>query len=64
MRRPEKSYIIWTSQRTGSSYLCRCLQNCKVVGNPDEWLYTESDHPEKLYDKYNCTKPIELQRAI
>ena len=64
MHRPEKSYIIWTSQRTGSTYLCRCLQNCKVAGNPDEWLYAESNHPDKLYEKYNCTKPIELQRAI
>jgi LPS sulfotransferase NodH len=34
-----------------------------VAGNPDEWLYAEPC-PEKLYDKYSCTEPIELQEAI
>jgi len=62
--RPEKSYIIWTSQRTGSTYLCRCLQNCKVAGNPDEWLNTEPNHPEKLFEMYSCSRPAELQRVI
>ncbi|MCD4702598.1 MAG: sulfotransferase [Candidatus Aegiribacteria sp.] len=62
--RPEKSYIIWSSQRTGSTYLCRCLENSRVAGHPNEWLHTKENEPEALYAKYNCNEPCELQEAI
>lgn len=52
------------SQRTGSTYLCRCLQNTGVAGNPNEWLNTFPDHPKALFQKYKANSPAELQKAI
>ena len=31
-------YIICTSQRSGSSFICECLKNSKVAGQPTEYL--------------------------
>jgi LPS sulfotransferase NodH len=64
MCKPSKSYIIWTSQRTGSTYLCKCLLNTDVAGNPDEWLNTYPDHPNALFQKYSVNSPYELQKTV
>lgn len=64
MNRPTKSYIIWYSQRTGSTYLSRCLQNTGVAGNPNDWIDVYPGHPESLYQKYHASTPCELQKAI
>jgi trehalose 2-sulfotransferase len=52
------------SQRTGSTLLCRCLQNTGVAGNPNEWLNTYPVHPKSLYQKYNAKSSAELQSEI
>ena len=36
--RPEKSYSIWFTQRTGSSLLCKALQSTGITGIPRECL--------------------------
>lgn len=36
--RPEKSYTIWFSQRTGSTLLSEALSSTGLAGNPAEWL--------------------------
>ena len=35
---PKLSYTVWFTQRTGSSLLCRLLEDTGVAGVPNEWL--------------------------
>jgi LPS sulfotransferase NodH len=35
---PDTSYMIWFSQRTGSTLLCQALKSTGIAGNPAEWL--------------------------
>ena len=47
--RPEKSYTIWFTQRTGSSLLCKALESTEVAGNPWESLnMNRIDELEKM----------------
>lgn len=53
--RPEKSYTIWFTQRTGSTLLCKALHSTGIAGNPHECLgmnylerYEKSDKPWEL----------------
>lgn len=34
---PTKSYIVWHTQRTGSTLLCTTLEATGIAGNPQEW---------------------------
>jgi LPS sulfotransferase NodH len=34
---PEKSYVVWHTQRTGSTLLCTALERMGIAGKPDEW---------------------------
>lgn len=34
---PTSSYIVWHTQRTGSTLLCTTLEATKVAGHPNEW---------------------------
>lgn len=36
--KPDQSYTIWFSQRTGSTLLSKALESTGVAGNPCEWL--------------------------
>jgi trehalose 2-sulfotransferase len=36
---PTLSYIIWFSQRTGSTLLCKALESTGIAGRPNEWLH-------------------------
>lgn len=36
--RPKLSYTIWSSQRTGSTLLCKALESTGIAGKPNEWL--------------------------
>jgi LPS sulfotransferase NodH len=47
MNSPSKSYIIWFSQRTGSTLLCKALEATNVAGKPGEWLLA-ADMPDLL----------------
>ena len=37
---PERSYIVWFSQRVGSTLLTQALEDTDVAGRPREWLET------------------------
>jgi LPS sulfotransferase NodH len=41
--RPRLSYTIWSSQRTGSTLLCKALEATGIAGNPNEWLIHKPD---------------------
>lgn len=34
---PARSYVVWHTQRTGSTLLCTTLEATKVAGHPEEW---------------------------
>lgn len=36
--KPKRSYTIWFAQRTGSTLLCKALEDTKAAGKPNEWL--------------------------
>jgi trehalose 2-sulfotransferase len=37
---PRLSFTIWFTQRTGSTLLCRALEETQIAGVPREWLHT------------------------
>lgn len=54
--KPNKSYIIWFSQRTGSSLLNKTLENINIAGKPNEWLtkstFANMENPEKSLQEF------------
>lgn len=50
--RPLSSYVVWHTQRTGSSLLCAALEATGVAGHPEEWpedlLQDESVDAEEI----------------
>jgi LPS sulfotransferase NodH len=42
-RHPKKIYIVASSYRSGSTYLCQCLWETGVMGAPWEYLHYEND---------------------
>ena len=61
--KPEKSYIIWFRQRTGSTLLCKFLEETKVAGHPGEWLgefYVNHD----LFSLHACSDLTALQNKF
>jgi LPS sulfotransferase NodH len=60
--RPELSYTIWFSQRTGSTLLCQALESTGVAGRPGELLHA-ADLPA-LYERHEARTPAELRARI
>ena len=60
--RPILSYIIWFSQRTGSTLLCQALASTGIAGKPQEWL-----HDPETFDlcrRYKVGTPEALQKTL
>jgi trehalose 2-sulfotransferase len=55
--KPRLAYTIWFTQRTGSTLLCKALEETQIAGIPHEWLYTW------LYDQ-QAKDPAELQMRL
>jgi LPS sulfotransferase NodH len=55
--KPSLSYTIWFTQRTGSTLLCKALEETHIAGVPHEWLYT-------WLDDQHVTDPAELQLRL
>ena len=54
--KPNKSYTIWFSVRTGSTLLCKALESTRVAGIPNEWLLT---------GQYNANNnPYDIQQEL
>lgn len=58
-----KSYIIWMTQRNGSTLLCKALETLGFAGKPREWFLDYYDNPD-LFKIYNCKTLDELQKKI
>lgn len=60
--KPQLSYTIWFSQRTGSTLLCKGLASTGIVGNPSEWLYKNNNLD--FLTHYQVNNYTELQNKI
>lgn len=58
--RPQSSYTIWFSQRTGSTLLCKALESTGIAGRPREWF----NCPPSLLSTYRKTDHAELQEYL
>jgi trehalose 2-sulfotransferase len=57
--KPNLSYTIWFSQRTGSTLLCRALEATGIAGKPGEHLYKQN-----LLQEYNAPSAAEFQQHV
>ena len=62
MNSPSKSYIIWFSQRTGSTLLGKALEATNVAGKPGEWLLA-ADMPD-LLERHRVDTPEALRQKL
>jgi trehalose 2-sulfotransferase len=60
--KPKQSYIIWFSQRTGSTVLGRALEDTGIAGRPQEWLLEYDTYD--LHAKYGIDDPAALQEKL
>lgn len=60
--RPTLSYIIWFSQRTGSTLLCKALESTGIAGKPREWLHDPETFD--LFRTYKVNTPEALQQKL
>ena len=58
---PTQSYVIWFSQRVGSTVLTQALEDLGVAGRPREWL---NDDGAGLYAKFGVADGPELRHAL
>ena len=59
---PTQSYVIWFSQRVGSTVLTQTLEDTGIAGRPREWFH---DHTGAgLLAKYGATNAFDLREAL
>ena len=58
--KPQLSYTIWFSQRTGSALLGKALEDTEIAGKPREWFNCKPD----LLDDFHQTNHAELQEYL
>ena len=55
--KPEISYTIWFTQRTGSTLLCKALESTGIAGQPEEIPHvTEKKELLQAFDAANSNK--------
>src|SRR5256885_8547578 len=65
--RPQQSYLIWFSQRVGSTVLTQTLEDIGIAGRPREWL---NDDSGGLLAKFGATNAgavpdsVEIEVAV
>jgi trehalose 2-sulfotransferase len=58
--KPERSYTIWFTQRTGSTLLCQMLESTGIAGVPREWF----NCPPDLLTTFKKADHAELQEYL
>jgi LPS sulfotransferase NodH len=58
--KPNLSYTIWFSQRTGSTLLCKALEATGVAGLPNEWFNCQPD----LLKDFKLPNHAELEKYL
>ena len=56
---PRQSYLIWFSQRVGSTMLTQALEDSGIAGRPREWL--EDPAGRGLAAKYGVRDAMQLR---
>ncbi len=64
MKTPTRSYRIWFSQRSGSTLLCKALEQTTIAGKPGELLVLMGDHEPDLLTKYQVDNYEALRNKI
>jgi trehalose 2-sulfotransferase len=59
---PERSYIIWFTQRVGSTMLTQALEDTGLAGRPREWLNAGSG--QELLARHGVPDAEELRRTL
>ncbi len=60
--KPSLSYVLWFTQRNGSTLLCKGLESTGIAGKPGEWI--NCGGVDGIFEKYHTRDPEELQAAI
>ena len=60
--KPQLSYTIWSSQRTGSTLFCKAMESTGIAGKPNEWLNHAGD--AGLVAQYGVGDPAALQQHL
>ncbi|MBL8077656.1 MAG: sulfotransferase [Anaerolineales bacterium] len=58
--KPELSYTIWFTQRTGSTLLCKAIESTGIAGVPREWF----NCPPDLLSTFKRSDHAELQEYL
>jgi LPS sulfotransferase NodH len=58
--KPQRSYTIWFTQRTGSTLLCKAIESTGVAGQPREYF----NCPPDLLETFHQTNHADLQEYI
>lgn len=61
--RPQQSYIIWFTQRSGSSLLCKALEQTNIGGKPGE-LFVLMGEEQSLCEKHQVNTYQELKQKL
>lgn len=59
---PRQSYLIWFSQRVGSTMLTQALEDTGIAGRPREWLEDPAGHG--LPAKYGVPDVVQLREFL
>ena len=62
VKRPEQSYILWFTQRVGSTLLAQALEDTGVAGRPREWL--NAANVVELMSKHGVATAEELRHQL
>jgi trehalose 2-sulfotransferase len=59
---PEQSYVLWFTQRVGSTLLAQALEDTGIVGRPREWLTAST--VDEVMKKHGATTARELRDQL
>jgi len=59
---PRQSYVMWFTQRVGSTLLAQALEDTEVAGRPREWL--NADSAAEVLKKHGAATPQELRKQL
>lgn len=62
MARPAWSYIVWFTQRVGSTLLAQALEDTGIAGRPREWL--EAPSAAELLARHGARDVVELRSRL
>lgn len=59
---PRWSYIVWFTQRVGSTLITQAIEDTRIAGRPREWL--EADSADQLLARHGARDVFELRKRL